>query len=147
MNLLKKTIFILSVLILATTNNLKAKTDFYEDAKKLFLENKFEKSKFLFQRNIVFNPKHYNSYLFLAKKFKNQNNNLEFEINLNTTLLLDPKNEEAIYMLIEKKIEQSNFTEVIELKEKFEKICDKLCDKKKIIEQKIKNFDIENEVQ
>tara|TARA_B110000003_G_C16381908_1_gene430819 strand:+ start:38 stop:487 length:450 start_codon:yes stop_codon:yes gene_type:complete len=147
LNKFKKIIITICLLTLFMQNSLKAKNDYYEDAKKFFLEKNYEKSKFLFQRNIVFNPKDYNSYLYLAKIFKNENNNIEFEINLNTTLLLNPENEEAMYMLIEQKIDQSNFLEVAELKEKFSKICKELCDKKKLIDQKLKNFDTNNEVE
>ena len=73
--------------------------NFFEEAKKKFEKKDYEKSKFLFQRNIVFNPKDAKSYLYLAKIFKNEDNQEEEEKNLDTTLLLDPENEEAIYNL------------------------------------------------
>ena len=128
-------------------NTVHAENTFLDEGIKKYNQKEYKDSKFLFQRNIVFNPKDYNSYLYLAKIFKNENNNIEFEINLNTTLLLNPENEEAMYMLIEQKIDQSNFLEVAELKEKFSKICKELCDKKKLIDQKLKNFDTNNEVE
>ena len=47
-----------------------AKENFFQEAKDLFDKGKIEESKFLFQRNIVFNPKDSKSYLYLAKIFK-----------------------------------------------------------------------------
>ena len=70
--------------------------DFFEEAKKLYDKGKFEESKFLFQRNIVYNPKHSKSYLYLAKIYKKEENKMEEEKNINTTLLLEPRNEEAM---------------------------------------------------
>ena len=46
-----------------------AADDIFEKAKKKFEKKDYEKSKFLFQRNIVFNPKNAESYLYLAKIF------------------------------------------------------------------------------
>ena len=51
-----------------------AKENFFQEAKILFDEGKIEESKFLFQRNIVFNPKHSKSYLYLAKIFEKEEN-------------------------------------------------------------------------
>ena len=119
--------------------------NFFTKAKKLYESKKYEESKFLFQRDIVFNPKKANSYLFLAKIFKIEENLREEEKNLNTTLLLDPKNEEAIFLLMNIEIERSNFTKVNELKQKFEKVCLNLCLKMSLIDEKLKNFDTKNE--
>ena len=58
----------------------------------MFEEEKYEESKFLFQRNIVYNPKNADSYLYLAKIFNYEENKVEEEKNINTALLLDPKN-------------------------------------------------------
>ena len=45
-------------------------------------------------------------------------------------LLLDPKNEEANYMLMEIELKRSNYSKVKELADNFSIICKKLCDKK-----------------
>ena len=119
--------------------------NFFTKAKKLYESKNYEESKFLFQRDIVFNPKKANSYLFLAKIFKIEENLREEEKNLNTTLLLDPKNEEAIFLLINIEIERSNFIKVNELKQKFEKVCSNLCSKISLIDKKLKNFDTKND--
>ena len=78
-----------------------AKENFFKEAKVLFDKGKIEESKFLFQRNIVFNPKDSESYLYLAKIFEKEENEVEKEKNINSTLLLEPDNEEAMYMLID----------------------------------------------
>ena len=64
------------------------KVNFFDEAKNLFENKKYEDSKFLFQRNIVYNPKDSKSYLYLAKIFKNEENKTELEKNINTVLLL-----------------------------------------------------------
>tara|TARA_B100001540_G_C15245583_1_gene390289 strand:+ start:39 stop:470 length:432 start_codon:yes stop_codon:yes gene_type:complete len=122
-----------------------SKESFFNEAKNLFDKEKYKESKFLFQRDIVFNPKKAVSYLYLAKIFKIEENLKEEEKNLITTLLLDPKNEEAIYMLMDIEIERSNFAKVKKLKENFEKVCSKLCTKISSINEKLKNFDIKDE--
>ena len=122
-----------------------SKESFFNEAKNLFDKEKYKESKFLFQRDIVFNPKKAVSYLYLAKIFKIEENLKEEEKNLITTLLLDPKNEEAIYMLMDIEIERSNFAKVKKLKENFEKVCSKLCPKISSINEKLKNFDIKDE--
>ena len=59
-----------------------AKENFFQEAKALFDEGKIEESKFLFQRNIVFNPKDSKSYLYLAKIFETEENEVEEEKNI-----------------------------------------------------------------
>ena len=136
---------LLIVLSLFFMENTFSQENFFSKAKKLYESKKYEESKFLFQRDIVFNPKKANSYLFLAKIFKIEENLREEEKNLNTTLLLDPKNEEAIFLLLNIEIERSNFIKVNELKQKFEKVCLNLCSKMSLIDEKLKNFDTKNE--
>ena len=119
--------------------------NFFSEGKVKYENKKYEEAKFLFQRNIVFNPKHFISYLYLAKIYKEEKNNKELKKNLDTTLLLDPKNEEAIYMLIELEIEKSNFSKVKKLNDKFLQVCSDLCNKSLVIEEKIKNLEPKNE--
>ena len=118
-----------------------AKENFFDKAIKLYNNKNYEDSKFLLQRNIVFNPKDHLSYLYLAKIYKEEDNKNETEKNLNTTLLLNPKNEEALFMLIELQLERSNFSKAKKLNEKFSLICSNLCNKKIIISEKIKNLE------
>jgi len=140
-----KKIYLTLLLSLFVINTSHSKENFFEEAKKLFDDEKYEESKFLFQRNIIFNPKNAYSYLYLAKIFKIEENVNEEEKNLNTTLLLDPKNEEAVYLLMDIEIERSNFTKVKKLKKNFESICSSLCPKISSINKKLKNFDTKNE--
>ncbi len=125
--------------------NIFANDNFFEDAKNFFDKGKLEESKFLFQRNIVFNPKDFESYFYLAKIYQKEENKKELEKNLNTTLLLKPDNEEAIYMLIDIKLKQSDFDKVNELKIKFSKVCNSLCSKLDSIEDRLKNIEAKNE--
>ena len=140
-----KKIFITIFLSIFLINSSHSIENFFAEAKNLFDNEKYEESKFLFQRNITFNPKNSESYLYLAKIFKIEENIREEEKNLNTTLLLDPKNEEAIYLLMDIEIERSNFAKVIKLKKIFESICTNLCVKISSIDEKLKNFDIQDE--
>ena len=121
-----------------------AKENFFQEAKILFEEGKIEESKFLFQRNIVFNPKDSKSYLYLAKIFENEENQIEEEKNINTTLLLEPDNEEAMYMLIDMKLEKSDIKKVEELRNKFKIICNLLCSKIDSIDDRLSNIDVNN---
>jgi len=122
-----------------------ADENYFEEAKKNFDKKEIEVSKFLFQKNIVYNPKHAKSYLYLAKIFNSEENEKEEEKNLDTTLLLDPENEEAMYMLIKLKLKKSNYSKVQDLKEQFTIICVKLCEKTKEINNTLKNIQPKND--
>jgi tetratricopeptide (TPR) repeat protein len=132
-------------ILLNLTNSVLAENTFFKEGKTKFNEKKYEESKFLFQRSIVFNPKDQDSYLYLAKIYNFEDNRIEEQKNINTVLLLDPKNEEANYLLMELEIKKSNYLKVKELAEKFSKICDKLCDKKTLILESLKNLEPKNE--
>ena len=122
-----------------------AKEDFFDEAKNKYDEKKIEDSKFLFQRNIVFNPKDAKSYLYLAKIYNSEENEREEIKYLKTTLLLEPDNEEALYMLIDIELKKSIFSEVKKLTKNFEIVCSTLCDKTKNINERLKNIDTKNE--
>ena len=122
-------------------NDANSKENFFDEAKNLYEKQKYEKSKFLFQRNIVFNPKHAKSYLYLAKIYLEEENEEKQEKNLNTSLLLDPNDEDAIYMLINIKLKKSNFSKVKELTEKFEVVCSLLCNKTSSIKTRLNEIE------
>ena len=134
--------FFISVLLI---NSALAESTFFEKGKIKYDEKKYEESKFLFQRSIVFNPKDQDSYLYLAKIYKFEDNKREEEKNINTVLLLNPQNEEANYLLMEIELKKSNYSKVKELTENFTKICKKLCDKKPLILESLKNLEPKNE--
>ena len=136
-----KQIIIIIIFLGLITSSFAGKKSFFDEAKILFEEEKYDESKFLFQRNIVYNPKNAASYLYLAKIFNLEENKIEQEKNVNTTLLLDPKNEEAMYMLIDIELKRSNFSKVEELKKDFKIICSKMCEKIMSINSRLKEFE------
>ena len=100
---------------------------------------------FCFKEVLFLIPKDQNSYLYLAKIYNFEENKKEEQKNINTVLLLDPKNEEANYMLMEIELKRSNYSKVKELADNFSKICNKLCDKKNSILESLKNLEPKNE--
>ena len=135
-------IFILIILLLGITfSSIAEKNNFFDEAKMLFEEEKYEESKFLFQRNIVYNPKNAESYLYLAKIFDLEENKPEQEKYINSTLLLEPKNEEAMYLLIDIELKRSNFSKVEILKKDFNKICSIMCEKLTSINSRLKELE------
>ena len=122
----------------------KTKESFFNEGVKLFDAKKYDDAKFLLERSIVFDPKHANSYLYLAKFIKKRWSKKE-EKNLQTTLLIDPLNEEAILMLMQIGIKKSNYSKVKELSERFTKVCKNLCKENKKILQDLKNLEPKNE--
>ena len=132
------------ILFLSFFNLTIAKENFFNDAKNKFEKNKYEESKFLFQRNIVFNPKDAQSYLYLAKIYNSEENEKEEEKNLRTALMLEPDNEEAMYMIINIELNKSNYSEVKSLIKDFNIICSKLCEKTETINKDLKNIEPKN---
>ena len=141
---INKLTIVLCILLNIGSNSL-ADDNFFEKGKNKYDEQKYEESKFLLQRSIVFNPKDQNSYLYLAKIYNFEENKKEEQKNIDTVLLLDPKNEEANYMLMEIELKRSNYSKVKELADNFSKICNKLCDKKNSILESLKNLEPKNE--
>jgi len=137
MKLFSLTIF--TSLILFSFSNVIANTKnlYFEKGKKLFDDKNYKDSKFYFEKDIVFNPKSENSYLYLAKIFKKEDNDSLEENNLNTTLLLNPKNEEAIYFLTLLNIKNSNFSKAKELIATLSKVCKKMCSSKLELQLKL----------
>ena len=136
---MKKIYFSLKVLIIYLffiLSSFAANSDYFDKGKILFDKKKFVKSKIFFERDIVFNPQSEKSYLYLAKIFNNNDNDLEEEINLDNVLLLNPKNDEAMYMIILLKIKQSDYDEAKILIKKFNLVCTDLCLKSAEIQEK-----------
>ena len=99
----------------------------------------------MFERSIVFNPKNSKSYLYLAKIYNHEKDQKKEEKNLDTTLLIDPNNEEAILMLMNIGLEKSNFSEVKKLSNVFDKVCKSLCNENKEILKKLENLEPKND--
>ena len=140
----KKFILMFSFISIFFITNHAISESFFDDAKQKFDQKKYDDSKFLFQRNIVYNPKNAESYLYLAKIYKSEDNEKEELKNLNTTLLLDPKNEEAMHLLIYYELKKSNYSKVKELKENFSMICQKLCKEINTIEKSLSDIEPKN---
>ena len=131
-----KSLFILFLL----TNSLSAKTQFYQDGIVLFNKNKFEEARFKFEQDIVYNPKNELSYLYLSKIFNKKENIFLEEQNLNTVILLNPKNEEAAYSLAKLKLASSDYKKSKELNKKLKSLCIKLCDQSDKLKIEIENL-------
>ena len=130
-------IFVLFILLNLSHTTVNAKNSYFEDGKKLFDNKNYKDSKFYFEKDIVFNPKSENSYLHLAKIFKEEENDSLEENNLNTVLLLNPRNEEAIYLLTLLSIKISNFSKANELIATLTAVCEKLCSSKVELQVKL----------
>ena len=142
---MKKLFVSILLLCIFISTEVYAKENFFDEAKNKYDEKKLEDSKFLFQRNIVFNPKDAKSYLYLAKIYNSEENERKEAKYLKTTLLLEPDNEEAMYMLIDIELKKSNFSEVKKLTKNFIIICSSFCDKTKSINERLKNIEAKDE--
>ena len=128
------------ILILLFLPNLAyAGANYFNEGLTFYQNKEFDKAKFKFEQDIVFNPKNEKSYLYLSKIFKSQNNNDLEEINLKTVILLNPKNEEATYNLAELKLKTSDFTGSKKLIDKLLIFCKEYCEKSRNLEIKIAN--------
>ncbi len=136
-----KKYILIQILIFTFALDVIAKENFFLEGVKLFNEKKFLDSKFKFEQDIVFNPKSENSYLYLAKIFKNENNDELQEQNLNTVILINPKNEEALYLLTLLNIKKSDYEGSDKLIKKFNKVCNKICNKKSELIIKLKSLE------
>ena len=142
---MKKLFVSILLLCIFISTEVYAKENFFDEAKNKYDEKKLEDSKFLFQRNIVFNPKDAKSYLYLAKIYNSEENERKEIKYLKTTLLLEPDNEEAMYMLIDIELKKSNFSEVKKLTKNFIIICSTFCDKTKSINERLKDIEAKDE--
>ena len=122
-----------------------SKENFFDEALKMYQDKKYEDARFMFERNIVFNPKDARSYLYLAKIYNHEEDERKEEYNLDTALLIEPNNEEAILMLMKIALKKSNYSKVKDLSQTFIKVCEKLCDENDEIQKSLKNIEPENE--
>ena len=119
--------------------------NFFNEALKMYQNEKYEDARFMLERNIVFNPKDAKSYLYLAKIYNHEEDQNKEEYNLETTLLIEPNNEEAILMLMKIALKKSNYSKVNDLSQTFIKVCKKLCDENKQVQESLKNIEPKNE--
>ncbi len=128
------------LILLFLPNNLFAKSEYIREGIILFNTNKFDDAKFKFEQDIVFNPKSELSYLYLSKIFNKQDKKILEEKNLNTVILLNPVNEEAIYNLAKLKLSSSDFTKSRELNKKLKSLCSNFCVQSDKLEIEINNL-------
>ena len=144
MNKILKIITILFVLVFSANLAL-SKENFFDEALKMYQDKKYDEARFMLERNIVFNPKDAKSYLYLAKIYNHEEDQKKEEYNLDTALLIEPNNEEAILMLMKIALEKSNYSKVKDLSQTFIKVCEKLCNENEEIQKSLKNIEPENE--
>ena len=138
--------YILLICLSLTFSNISlSNEDFFDKGLELFKNKKYEDARFMFERSIVFNPKNSSSYLYLAKIYNFEEDQQKEEKNLETTLLIEPNNEEAIFMLMKIALEKSNYSKVKDLSNTFLKVCNKLCDENKAILESLSNIEPKNE--
>ena len=116
-------------LLILVSNNVLAGTNYFNEGLILYTNKEFDKARFKFEQDIVFNPKNEKSYLYLSKIFNEQKKKELEEKNLNTVILLNPKNEEATYNLAQLKLKESDFEGSKELIEKLIIFCKDYCQK------------------
>ena len=144
MNKILKIVTLILVLVFSANLAL-SKENFFDEALKMYQDKKYDEARFMLERNIVFNPKDAKSYLFLAKIYNHEEDQRKEEYNLDTALLIEPNNEEAILMLMKIALEKSNYSKVKDLSQTFIKVCEKLCDENDEIQKSLKNIEPENE--
>ena len=119
--------------------------NFFTKGLELYKDKKYEDAKFMFERSIVYNPKDSISYLYLAKIYNQKKDQKKELKNLETALLIEPNNEEAMLMSMKIALEKSNYSKVKDLSNTFTKICDKLCDENKSVLEALKSLEPKNE--
>ena len=140
-----KNFFLFLIFVLSFNSISVAEDKYFNEGLKLFNEEKYEDAKFLFERSIVFDPKASESYLYLAKIYEVEKNSKKEEKNIETTLLLDPTNEEALLMSMKIALEKTNYSKVKSLSETFSRVCKKLCNEKNEIIETLNNLEPKNE--
>ncbi len=128
------------IIIFFISNNLFAKSNYLMEGISLYDKNKLEDARFKFEQDIVFNPKSELSYLYLSKIFNKQKNSSLEEQYLNTVMLLNPKNEEAIYNLAKLKLSISDYKKSTELNTRLRLICSNFCNQSDELKFEIENL-------
>ena len=137
---MKITVFNFILIFFLLINFSHAKTNYFSEGVNLYKKKKFKEAQFKFEQEIVFNPRNELSYLYLSKIFnKFDKKDLE-EQNLNTVMLLNPKNEEAIYNLAKLKLASSDYKKSKELHKRLSSICNKFCNKNNELKIEIENL-------
>jgi|TARA_B100001059_G_scaffold196888_1_gene202082 tetratricopeptide (TPR) repeat protein len=137
---MKIIIFKFTLIFFLLINFLYAKSEYFNEGVNLYENEKFKEAQFKFEQEIVFNPKSELSYLYLSKIFNKLDKIDLEEQNLNTVMLLNPKNEEAIYNLAKLKLASSDYKKSKELNNRLSSICNKFCNKNSELKIEIENL-------
>ncbi len=135
-----KIFFKIFILVFFLPSIVLAKPEYFQEAINLFNNKKFKDAKFKFEQEIVINPKSELSYLYLSKIYNELDKKKLEEENLKTVILLNPKNEEAIYNLAKLKLKESDYKKSIELNNKLKLICNNLCAQSDKLKIEIENL-------
>ena len=128
------------IIILFIPNLSSAKSDFFQAGIDLYNKKKFDDAKFKFEQDIVRNPRSEFSYLYLSKIFNKQDKKDLEEQNLNTVMLLNPRNEEAIYNLAKLKLTTSDYKKSKDLNTRLRSICKNFCNQSDKLKIEIENL-------
>ena len=137
---MKIIVFKFTLIFFLLINLLHAKSNYFSEGLKLYKEEKFKEAQFKFEQEIVFNPKSELSYLYLSKIFNKLDKKDLEEQNLNSVMLLNPKNEEALYNLAKLKLASSDYKKSKELNNKLSSICNRFCNKNNELKIEIENL-------
>lgn len=123
--------FIILVYFISLDFSVKAaNTDYYNQGINFFNLNNYKEAKFYFEKDIVFNIKNEKSYLYLSKIALIEKDKVQEKTYLDTVLVINPKNEEALYLKILLNVDEGDFKKAQESNLIFGKVCKDLCSKK-----------------
>ena len=132
-------IFYIIIFLFLKTSYLYGNSSYYLEGVTHFEKKEFSKARFKFEQDIVFNPKSEKSYLYLSKIFNKQNKTDLEKKNLKTVILLNPKNEEATFNLVQLKFKESDFSGSKKLVEKLLNFCKEYCQESIQLQTEIEN--------
>jgi len=125
--------------IILMPSYLSANTDYFSQGLIFYEKNDLDKAKFKFEQILVLNTKSKKSNLYLSRIFNIKKKKELEEKNLNTVILLNPKNEEAVFNLAKLKLDQSDYKESKKLVEQLINFCKDYCQKSTQLKIQIDN--------
>ena len=132
--------FIIIIFSLYSVSSYSAENNFFTKGKTLFDQKKITESKIEFEKSIVSDPKHVNSYIYLSKIFAESKKQDEEKKNLTTALLLNSKNEEALYLMSLLNIKEGDYKSLEKNYAVLKLNCSKFCDQLNDLHKSIKKF-------
>jgi len=132
--------FIIIIFCLYSVSSHSVENNFFIKGKTLFDQKKITESKIEFERSLVSDPKHVNSYIYLSKIFAESKKQDEEKKNLTTALLLNSKNEEALYLMSLLNIKEGDYKSLEKNYAVLKLNCSKFCDQLDDLHKSIKKF-------